>query len=1333
MGQKKEIKKWLKAGVAVLLFCMIAGGIAGSVIKGYAADEDANSFFISDKDNVDSSQKITALTMSTSLQSFYVNTVAGYTLSADDISWTIDDTDIIKFRDPADGNGLHKGKYVFINAASPGKTTLTANVKRRDAQGVERNFTQTVWVTVPLKIKTNEGGMPGFKQLYVDSKQNVLIMAASNSKNTTGSAVTTGGAVANDMTTYQLESTLGTLGPKQDYATSNENVVTVSGGAIKAVGAGSAKITVTTQGTDIQTDEITVYVMPKGRIADSDDPEFNFHPKNSEPVPASGGSIDIEVDAASVDSMSNIVWIVEKFDAPGAPTNKPGQIVYDSLNGTTSDYVTGVQAVYNNVTNRAVVTISARTGIYRVRGILKDLYEGHKLEVMLTRSISDYLMYFDIEFKPNLREETYITMNVGDTYDIPGGYNIPTEDMKNYFRLLENDSFFNPQNITNYLSLDLKTGIVTALKPTVEGVTDSSYREIKLYCTTLNKEISVYIRVIDNFTLNTSEITIYTGATFTLYAIDNSASIAWSTDPENQTVISNDNGLITGLKPGVVTVIATQIDAQGVAKKARCKVTVVESPTKITLDPASCTMEVGDYKTILARIQPTSSNYLPTIRWISSDEKVIEITDSTANTAATVLAKASGISVITAINTDNIILGSCVITVEEKITSIKFPQTSITVQLSMGQMQLSPTYTPTTATSTELKWTSTNTKVATVAANGLVTLKSAGETVISVQSVSNPRVIAYCTLTVTTSLTGIYLDDDEKTIQVGETVRLTYYATPSTVKNPKVTWSVLDKSIASVKDGQVTGSKAGQTYVMIKAPSGATDMCLVTVQQSVSNIKLNTNSLVLQVGEIYYANATLTPANATDLSVVWKSKNAKVASVTKDGKITAVSAGTTTITATTANNLVADIEVTVEQPVEGVSLNYKSQTVLVGANFDLKAVIEPSKATNERVTWSSDDSSIASVSAAGTVTGVTAGTTLVTCTTVEGGYKASCVVIVKEPVTSLSINKKNKKTGIKKSFKIVATVNSDAATNSKVSWSSTNNKICRISNISADGNTVTVKTLRKGKAEIICRTTDGSKLSASCNVTVVKLVTNISLNKSYVRLLEGKNVKLKAKVKPAKATQKKVTWTSDNPDVAFVNANGKVLALKEGDATITAVTGDYKINGKKNAVCKISVYAKIPATSILTGQKDLTMIRGAKETISATVTPTDTTDSLKFISDNPRVAQVNKKTGTVTAVSTGVATITITASSGRQTTVEVSVVGLNYTNCTMEQYDTFQLKLEAGGNEANYTVSWNSSDPSVAIVNQNGLVTAKSAGTTTITAYVNGASLRCNVRVADIQ
>lgn len=1320
MEQKHRYQLWLKAGIFLLLFCAI-GGVTGKYMLSSAADDDANSFFISDKDNVDSSQKITALTMSSYLQSFYVNTVAGYTLAADDITWTIDDEEIISFRDAPSAGGQHKGKYVFIQAASPGRTTLTASVTRQDSSGQTRIFTQTVWVTVPLKIKQNESGIPGFKKLYVDSTDNKLIMAVSS-----GSGVTV------DTSVYQLESTLGTLGKRQDYESSNENVVTVSGGAVKAVGAGTATVTVSTQGTDIQTDTITVYVMPQGRIADSEDPVYRFHPVSSEPYPVSGGSVDIEFDAANVDSMNNIVWVVEKFDSPNQPSSKLGTIVYDELNGIKEDYVSSVQAVYNNVTNKAIVTVKAKTGYYRVRGLLKDMYEGHTLEIMLTRSISDYLLYFDISVEPNILEETYITMNVGDTYDILGGFNIPTEDIGNYFSQT-NGKYFNAQNITNYLSLDETTGIVTALRANVSNISESSYQEIKMFCTTLNKEISIYIRVIDGFALNASEITLYTGAQFTLYAIDNTSAVSWTTDPENQSIISLDEGVITGLKPGVVNVIATQYDAQGVAKKAKCKVTVVNSATSITLDPSKMTMEIGDYKTILAKVSPASNTALPSIKWISSDEKVVEITDASATTAATVLAKSSGIAVITAINTDNIILGSCVVTVEEKVTSVKFPQSAITVQLSLGQLQLTPTYTPKTATATNFRWTSTKTKVATVSETGLVTLKSVGETVISVQSVSNPQVIAYCTLTVVTSVQGIYLDESEKTIQVGETYRLTYYFTPKNASETKVTWSALDKSVANVRDGVVTGSKAGQTYIMAKTASGATAMCLVTVTQNVSGIKLNTASLSLQAGDVYYANATITPATATDKTITWKSKNSKVASVTNEGKITAISAGTTTITATTVNNLVAEIEVLVEQPVKGVSLNYKSQTVLVDASFELKAVIEPAKATNEKVTWASDDSAVATVSSTGTVTGVTAGTTLITCTTDDGGYKASCVVIVKEPVTSLEINKKSKKIGINKTFKLAATVDSNAATNARVSWTSTNNKICKVTSISSDGNTATIKTLKKGKAEIICKTTDGSKLTATCNVNVIRLVTGIRLNKDYSRLLEGKSVKLKAKVKPKKATQKKVTWTSDNPDVAYVNANGKVLALKEGDATITAVTGDYKVNGKRSAVCRISVYAKIPATSILTGQKDMTMIRGAQETISATVTPADTTDTLKFISDNPRVASVNKKTGTVKAVSTGTATVTITSTSGRQTTVEVTVVGLNYTACTMEQYDTFQLRLEAGGNEANYNVSWNSQDPGIATVSQNGLVTAKKAGTTVITAFVNGASLNCRVRVNDIR
>jgi len=1326
MEPKTSNKKWLKAGLGILLFFAVIGVLSGSIMKGYAADE-SNSFFISDRANVDSSQQITDLTMTSSQQRFFMNTVPGVMLGQDEVEWTIVDTEIIKFVGNPDGNGKYTNINQQIEAVSPGVTTLTATVTRKVGEQIQK-YQKSVTVTVPLKIKKDQSNIPGFKQLYVDSKENRLIMAT----NVSGSAV--------DTSSYQLETALGKLGIRQDFESSNESVVTVSGGAVKAVGAGSAVITVSTQGMDIQTDTVTVYVMPQGRIAGSSD-DYAFHPASSQPYPieadphvVSSGAIELEFDAANVDTMSNIVWIVEKFESMPQASNVEGTIVYDSLNGVTSDYVTSVQAVYNNVTQKAVVTVKAKTGYYRVRGILRDLYEGHTLSVMLTRSISEYLMYFDFDVRPSIREKTYITMNVGDKYDLLGGFNIPTEDIGNYFSQ-ENNSYFTQLGITNYLSLDEKTGIVTALAPTVENIdTDGSYKEIQMNCIYpgMAGPISIYIRVIDEFTLNASEITLFSGASFTLYAIDNTGSVAWSTDPENQSIISLDNGVITGLKPGTVTVIATQRDEQGVSKTARCKVTVVNTVTSITLDPAKMTMEIGEYKTIFAKMSPATT-VLPKVQWISSDPKVVEITDSEAGTAATVMAKSAGVCVITAINTDNIILGSCVITVEEKITAIKFPQAAITVQLSLGQLQLTPTYTPASATATQLKWMSTKTKVATVGANGLVTLKSAGETVISVQSVSNPQVIAYCTLTVVTNVTGIYLDDDAKTLQVGETQRLTYYTTPANATEKKVTWTVLDKSIASVKDGQVTGSKPGQTYVMVKTSSGATDMCLITVQQAVTDIKLNTSSLALRVGDVYYAAATLTPSNASDLTVIWKSKNTKVASVTSEGKITAVSAGNTTITATTANNLIAEIEVSVEQPVTGVKINYKSQTVLVGSTFDLKAVVEPAKATNVKVSWSTDDSKIATVSAEGTVRGVTAGTTLVTCTTEDGGYTASCVVVVREPVTSLTLNKKNKKTGIKKTFKLVATVETDAATNNKVSWTSSNKKVCKIIGVSSDGNTATIKTLKKGNAEIICKTTDGSNLTATCTVKVIRLVTNISLNKSYVRLLEGDKVKLKARVKPSNATQKKVTWTSDNPDVAFVNSNGRVLGLKAGDATITAVTGDYKVNGKKSAVCKISVYAKIPASSILTGQKDMTMIKGAKESINATVTPADTTDKIKFVSDNPRVAKVNKKTGTVTAVSTGTATVTITSTSGKQTTVGVTVVGLNKTSATIEQYSTEQLKLEAGGNEADYNVSWTSTNPNVATVSNNGLVSGKKAGTTTIMAYVNGATLTCRVRIVDIQ
>lgn len=169
----------------------------------------------------------------------------------------------------------------------------------------------------------------------------------------------------------------------------------------------------------------------------------------------------------------------------------------------------------------------------------------------------------------------------------------------------------------------------------------------------------------------------------------------------------------------------------------------------------------------------------------------------------------------------------------------------------------------------------------------------------------------------------------------------------------------------------------------------------ITVTKPVSGIALDKSSVTLKKGETASLTATVSPSDATDKTVTYTSSNAKVATVSSNGKITAVGGGTATVTAK-AGGKTAACKVTVTVAQTGIKPSGNgTKTVELGASAKLSLVKVPADATdNFPVSWSSADSSIASVSSNGTVTGAALGETVITA--VSNGWKAEFKVTVTE-------------------------------------------------------------------------------------------------------------------------------------------------------------------------------------------------------------------------------------------------------------------------------------------------------------------------------------------------
>ena len=256
------------------------------------------------------------------------------------------------------------------------------------------------------------------------------------------------------------------------------------------------------------------------------------------------------------------------------------------------------------------------------------------------------------------------------------------------------------------------------------------------------------------------------------------------------------------------------------------------------------------------------------------------------------------------------------------------------------------------------------------------------------------------TLAITSvSVTDVTLDKAELSLFTGESVTLTATVKPSDATNQNVTWSSDKPEVATVDaNGKVTAVGEGNATITVTTVDGSkTATCIVTVTVPVTGVKLNKETLELFTDGSETLTATVEPGNATNKNVTWSSSEETIAIVDNNGTVTAKAAGTATITVTTEDGCkTATCIVTVTVPVTGVTLEPTSLSLFTGDTAPLTATVQPSDATNQNVTWSSDKPEVATVDN-GTVTAVGAGEATITAT--AGGITATCVVHVRKPAT----------------------------------------------------------------------------------------------------------------------------------------------------------------------------------------------------------------------------------------------------------------------------------------------------------------------------------------------
>lgn len=192
--------------------------------------------------------------------------------------------------------------------------------------------------------------------------------------------------------------------------------------------------------------------------------------------------------------------------------------------------------------------------------------------------------------------------------------------------------------------------------------------------------------------------------------------------------------------------------------------------------------------------------------------------------------------------------------------------------------------------------------------------------------------------------------------------------------------------------------------------NGGTKVTIIEEAIAVTDVALDKHELSLNVGETYSLSVNVSPEFATDKSLKWTSDNTDVAEVNSNGVVTAKKAGKATITATALSNEDANAtcEVTVVQPVTGITLNETSLTMTqLGEMKQLVANVLPEDASNKEVKWTSSNAAVCSVSESGMVVATGYGEATVIATTVDGGFPAACVVNVTKPSPPITLTAKS--------------------------------------------------------------------------------------------------------------------------------------------------------------------------------------------------------------------------------------------------------------------------------------------------------------------------------------
>ena len=488
------------------------------------------------------------------------------------------------------------------------------------------------------------------------------------------------------------------------------------------------------------------------------------------------------------------------------------------------------------------------------------------------------------------------------------------------------------------------------------------------------------------------------------------------------------------------------------------------------------------------------------------------------------------------------------------------------------------------------------------------------------------------------AVTGVTLNQATAEVEIGQTVILTAAVAPANATNKNVTWSSSNEAVAAVANGVVTAKAEGSAVITVKTEDGNfTATCAVTVTKAapvaVIGVTLDKPTAEVKVGKTITLVATVAPANATNKNVSWSSDKPEIATVA-NGVVTGVAEGSAVITVKSEDGgFTASCTVTVAEAGPGPQ---------PGGNVD---VIDYAASGMSGATGAYSDFAITNTASGAEYALNAYDGTGVSYIQLRTNNNTAGLVSTKSAGSIKSVTIKfNAKTAEARKVNIYA---SNEAFTSPADLYDTN--LAYVAQIAfADGAEQTY-TFTEEYQFVGVRSESGALYLDAIEVTWAGgqpvepvAVTGVTLNQTTGEVEIGQTLTLIATIAPANATNKKVTWSSDNEAIATV-ANGVVTGVAEGSANITVKTED----GEFTASCAVTVNKAVPVAVIgvsldkATGEVEI----GKTMTLVATIAPANASNkAVTWSSDKPEIATVAN--GVVTGVAEGSAVITVKTDDG---------------------------------------------------------------------------------------